>query len=199
MTNASAVRQAILPTAPLLITESKDDFKRIRQALADEIKPRGILEQMYLEDIAYLSWEVLRLRRARTGITNAAWRDALESILEQCLREPGRYAVGGEARKLAHDWFTDSNAKKQVVEVLRRFGLDESAVEGEAIRKSADDLERIDRLMASAEARRDKALVCIAQYRGDFGALLRESSNRLVGEKALQLENASSKQRKAAA
>jgi hypothetical protein len=53
--------------------------------------------------------------------------------------------------------------------------------------------------MASAEARRNKALVCIVQYRGDFGALLRESSNRLVGEKVLQLENAASKQQKSAA
>ena len=83
--------------------------------------------------------------------------------------------------------------------MLKSFELDETAIEGEAIRKSADDLERIDRLMTSAEARRDKALVCIAQYRGDFGALLRESSNRLVGEKVLQLENTTSKQQKSAA
>jgi hypothetical protein len=53
--------------------------------------------------------------------------------------------------------------------------------------------------MASAEMRRDKALVCLAQYRGDFGAQLRDSSNRLVGEKVLQLENAASKQQKPAA
>jgi hypothetical protein len=36
--------------------------------------------------------------------------------------------------------------------------MDESAIEAEAIRHSTDDLERIDRLMASAEARRNKAL-----------------------------------------
>jgi predicted TIM-barrel fold metal-dependent hydrolase len=198
MANRPPARSAILPTVPLLITESKDDFKRIRDALADEIKPRGILEQMYVEDIAYLVWEVLRLRRSRAGIINVAFREALESVLEQCLREPDRY-VGQEADKLAHEWFTDPSAKKEVAELLRSFELDETAIEGEAIRKSADDLERIDRLMASAEARRDKALVCIAQYRGDFGALLRDNSNRLVGEKVLQLENAASKQQKSAA
>jgi hypothetical protein len=83
--------------------------------------------------------------------------------------------------------------------VLGSFELDETTIEGEAIKKSTDDIERIDRLMASAEARRDKALVCIAQYRGDFGALLRDSSDRLVGGKVLQLESAASEQQKPAA
>jgi hypothetical protein len=52
--NPPSARPAILPTAPLLITESKEEFKRIRKALADQIKPRGILEQMYVEEIAIL-------------------------------------------------------------------------------------------------------------------------------------------------
>ena len=59
----------------------------------------------------------------------------------------------------------DPDVKKQIAGLLREFNLDETAFEAEAFRKSADDLEGIDRLMASAEARRDKALVCIAQYR----------------------------------
>jgi hypothetical protein len=53
--------------------------------------------------------------------------------------------------------------------------------------------------MASAEARRDKALVCVAQYRGDFGALLRDSSNRLIAKEAPGLEHVSSKEQKSAA
>ena len=98
-----------------------------------------------------------------------------------------------QSKKLAHEWFSDPDVKKQIAGLLREFNLDETAIEAEAFRKSADDLERIDRLMASAEARRDKALVCIAQYRGDFGALLRESSDRLVDGKVLKLEHAGSK------
>jgi hypothetical protein len=168
------------------------------------MRPRGILEQMYLEEIAYLIWEVLRLRRCRAGIINAVFHTALRNILEQCPGAPAPYdlsELGAEPKddKLAREWFTDPSAKKEVAEVLGSFQLDEAAIEGEAIRKSADDLERIDRLMSSAEARRDKALVCIAQYRGDFGALLRDSSNRLVGEKVLQLKNVSRKQQKSAA
>jgi hypothetical protein len=177
------------------------EFERIRDALTDEIRPRGILEQMYVEDIAYLSWDVLRLRRSKAAIVNLAFRAALRELAKQLLREPGQdtYQLGDQPDELARDWFSDHNVKKQVGDLLREFDLDESAIVAEAIRRSADDLERIDRLMASAETRRDKALVCVVQYRGDFGALLRDSSNRLITKEAPRLEHVSSKEQKSAA
>ena len=129
-----------------------------------------------------------------------AIRSALTEVLKQLLRKPGDSVlyVRDHAEELAHSWFSDPDVKKQIAGLLRKFDLDETAIEAEAFRKSADDLERIDRLMASAEARRDKALVCIAQYRGDFGALLCESSDRLVDSKVLKLEHAGGKQKPAA-
>jgi hypothetical protein len=201
MAKAYHAPTAMLPTAPLLITESKDEFDRIRDALNDEIKPRGIIEQIYVADVSSLVWETLRMRRAKAAIVNSAFGAALTEIISQLIREPGKskYHYGSRPDELARKFFSDPEVKKQIAGLLRQFGLDESAVEAEAIRKSADDLERINRLMASSEARRDKALVCIAQYRGDFGALLRESSNRIIGEKVPQLEHASSKQQKFAA
>jgi hypothetical protein len=188
MTKAGQVSSALIPTAPLLLTESKDEFNLIRDNLNDQIKPRGIIEQMYIEDIAYLVWEILRLRRSKAAIVNSAFRDALTDVVEQLLRNPGqwRHELKGRPEKLARAWFSDSNVKKQIAGLLRQFNLDETAIEAEAFRKSAETLERIDRLMASAEARRDKALVCIAQYCGDFGALLRESSDRLVDGTVLE-------------
>jgi hypothetical protein len=49
---------------------------------------------------------------------------------------------------LAREWFADPNVRKQIAELLREFDLDETALEAEAFRKSADDLEGIDHLMA---------------------------------------------------
>ena len=146
-------------------------------------------------------WEILRLRRSKAAIINLAFRDALTEVVTQLLSNPGDWKnrQKNHAEKLAREWFSDPDVKKQIAGLLREFNLDETAIEAEAFRKSADDLEGIDRLMASAEARRDKALVCIAQYRGDFGALLRERSDRLVDGKVLKLEHAGSKERKPAA
>jgi hypothetical protein len=139
--------------------------------------------------------------RSKAAIINLAFRDALTEVVAQLLRKPGEYKhqLKDRSEELARDWFSDPNVRKQIAEFLPEFDLDETALEAEAFRKSADDLEGIDRLMASAEARRDKALVCIAQYRGDFGVLLRESSDRLVDGKVLKLEHAGSKERKPAA
>ena len=177
-------------TAAMLLTESKDEFDLLRDTLNEEVKPRGIIEQMYVEDIAYLVWEILRLRRSKAAIINLAFRDALTEVVAQLLRKPGEYKHHlKESEELAREWFSDPNVRKQIAELLREFDLDETALEAEAFRKSADDLEGIDRLMASTEARRDKALVCIAQYRGDFGALLRERSDRFVDGKILKLEH----------
>jgi hypothetical protein len=55
MPKAGRDNSALIPTAPLLLTESRDEFDLIRDNLNDQIKPRGIIEQMYVEDIAYSS------------------------------------------------------------------------------------------------------------------------------------------------
>src|ERR1700730_680205 len=149
MTKTGQVSSALIPTSPLLLTESKDEFDLIRDTLNDQIKPRGIIEQMYVEDIAYLVWEILRLRRSKAAIINLAFRDALTGVVTQLLSNPGDWKnrQKDRAEKLAREWFSDPDVKKQIAGLLREFDLDETAIEAEAFRKSADDLEGTDRLM----------------------------------------------------
>jgi hypothetical protein len=192
---------ALLPASPLLITESGDEFDRVRDAFDQELKPRGIIEQMYLVDIAYITWEILRLRRCKAAIINSRIRVALVALLKQALRKPGEYAleVEDEADRLASAWSSDPAAKRQVSELLKDFQLDESAIEAEVIRTSAADLELIDRLLASSESRRNRAFRCLADYRGGWGRQLRESSDRIIDGKVLALENAPSEKKPTAA
>jgi hypothetical protein len=185
----------LLPKLPLLITESADEFDALRDAFEREVKPKGIIEQMYVHDICAIVWEILRLRRCKVVIINSAFRSALEELLKQLLRQPGQseYDVEDEAQALAHAWFTDEEAEKQVSEILSGFRLDESAIEAEAIRKSSADLELLDRMLSSLESRRDKALGCVAQYRASLAHQLRESADRIIdGKGVLRLEDAAS-------
>jgi hypothetical protein len=184
---------ALLPKLPLLITESADEFDALRDAFKQEIKPRGIIEQMYVHDICAIVWEILRLRRCKVIIINSAFRSALQNLLKQLLRLPGQYEyqVEGEAEALAHSWFTDQEVKKQVSEILSRFDLDESAIEAEAIRRSSSDLELLDGMLTSLESRRNKALGCVAEYRASLAHQLRENSDRIIdGKGVLRLEDA---------
>src|SRR5262249_25268560 len=191
----------LLPKLPLLITEPADEFDALRDAFEQEIKPQGIIEQMYVHDISSIVWEILRLRRCKAVIINAAFRRALQSLLKQLLRQPGQYEydVQDEAEALAHAWFTDQEAKKQVSEILARFDLDESAIEAEAIRSSSSDLELLDRMLTSLESRRNKALGCVAAFRASLAQQLRESADRIIDDKGvLRLEDAASERSTAA-
>ena len=68
----------LLPKSPLLITETADEFEALRDAFEREIKPRGIIEQMYVHDICSIVWEILRLRRCKGSssirVSAAHWR-----------------------------------------------------------------------------------------------------------------------------
>jgi hypothetical protein len=187
----------LLPKLPLLITESVDEFDALRDAFEQEIKPRGIIEQMYVHDICSVVWEILRLRRCKVVIINSAFRSALEDLLDRLLREPGQLSYDGrlriKAQALAHLWFVDKEAKKEVSEMLSECELDEFAIEAEAIRKSSADLELLDRMLTSLESRRNKALSCVAEYRASLAHQLRESADRIIdGKGMLRIEDAAS-------
>jgi hypothetical protein len=191
----------LLPKLPLLITESADEFDALRDAFEQEIKPRGIIEQMYVHDMSAIVWEILRLRRCKVVVINSAFRSALQDLLTQLLKEPGQYDwhVQNEAQALAQGWFTDKEAKKQVSEILSRFDLDESAIEAEAIRRSSADLELLDRMLTSLESRRNKALGCVAEYRASLAHQLRETADRIIdGKGTLRLEDTASERSTAA-
>jgi len=192
---------ALLPKLPLLITESADEFEALRDAFEREIKPQGIIEQMYVDDHSSIVWDILRLRRCKVVIINSAFRSALEHLLVPLLKGPGQYdhEVQHKAQALAHAWFTDREAEKQVSQTLNRFDLDESAIEAVAIRRSFSDLELLDRMLTSLESRRNKALRCVAEYRASLAHQLRESADRIIDDKGvLTLEDASSKKPTAA-
>jgi hypothetical protein len=180
---------------PLLITESAEDFAALTSELKQELKPRGIIEQMYVAQIAYLVWEILRWRRCKAAIINMALKEALSGLVYHLAGEPGPDTPQREwVDAVCRDWFTKPKARKEVLELLDEFRLDESALEAEAIRSRFSDLEMFDKMLTLQEARLDKALRSIADYRDGFAKQVREVSNRVIeGDPVVRLENRSTK------
>jgi hypothetical protein len=168
--------------AYLLTTESQDEFASLCEELEQEIQPNGVIERTYVQDIAYLIWDIRRLRRSKTAIINTALFAALRGILEQLQIRPATPAPSRreQVEALGRGWFDNEKAKTQVATLLRKFGLDESAIEGEAFRLCAEDIERLDRTLTFAEARRDRALRCIADYRQAFSRRLQQAASRIL-------------------
>ncbi len=91
---------------------------------------------------------------------------------------------------LVRDWFSKPKARKEVLQLLAEFRLDEFAIEAEAIRSVFSELEVLDKMLTLLESRRNKALRSIADYRNDFVKQLREVSNRVIeADPVIQLEN----------
>jgi hypothetical protein len=183
----------------LLITESPDEFEMRRKELCEEVQPKGVIERNYVDDIAYLTWDILRFRRWKADIINTALVDALAGLLTHLQPRPdeGEFlelvqmeqllAHQRKAKALAHAWFDDEKAQTKVANLLQKYGLDVTALEAEAFRLRAEDLERCERLQAAAEIRRDKALRFVSKLRKKFGERLRKSSDRILQDEGAPL------------
>jgi hypothetical protein len=183
----------ILNRPPLLQTERRQDFEALHRAVRQDVKPTGIIEDIYAFDYTSITWEILRVYRCKTATINAAFFDVLKSILVQVSEEPRTATEYRPARKfeafslapaespevpsrpytkeefeqeyLPFGWFRDKSAKEKLAQKLARFGLDESVIEAQAIRLVWDDLELLDQKLISLEHRRDRLLRQMEAYR----------------------------------
>ena len=65
----------------LLTSRSKELYQKFHAAFEHEVAPRNIVETMYVAEIAFLSWRMLRLHRAEAGMISAAFEPALLNLL----------------------------------------------------------------------------------------------------------------------
>ena len=183
----------LLPAPSLLISESAKEFGRIRRAFRRDTAPDGVIEDFVVDDIAYFTWDIIRLRRCKAALINAAYPAALENLFRQLLAERGDddaddVDVEQAAAGFARDWFTDRALRARLARALGERTRGESAIEAEALRIARDDVEAFDRMLASVERRRDRALRTLYEYRAEYAEWLRASSDRIIDGEVLPLE-----------
>ena len=167
---------------PLLTGERLEDFEGLHDVFTREIHPRGIIEEMYVNDVTWLVWEIIRLRRCRADIIKANYLGGLQDLLSDLIKEPGEFArsVQDNAQELSLKWFASNRGKEEVRKILKCYDLGDTAIEAAAVRRCLPEFEVLERLMSALEVRRDRALASIAAYRQSFANKLRESADRLI-------------------
>lgn len=188
-TGVSVKRFRSRPRAPILITESGEEFDNLLNQLEREIEPQGVLEKMLVESIAQTVWEIRRYQRVKPGIINTRFKNALQRLLEQA----GLDSDSEESQELAERWFTEPAAKQEVTEELRQIGLDESAIEAEAVRSCVTGLESCEEMIGLLESRFRVALALIDQLRDGSLKLRRRSDRRVEAEGIVRLPSKSSR------
>jgi hypothetical protein len=125
----------------------------------------------------------MRLLRIKAEILNSAFGAALIEILKQVWSEDFEdyFERNHAIEDLAWQWLgKDSDAKAKVSEMLGQHQLDETAIEAEAFRMRAADLEKLDYMLSRSELRREKLLTAIAVFRQELGKLVRQVSDQLL-------------------
>ena len=145
---------------PLLPTESVEAYERDRSQLEDAIDPCDAIEQIYFEGFVYERVQMQRLQRWNLATVKAELAEAVYAVLRE-LNELENMDVNF----VVGQWCADPGAPATVSGILAKHGLDESAIEAEAFRRSSRDLTVIDQLLTSHASRRDKSLQLLAFYR----------------------------------
>jgi hypothetical protein len=146
----------------VLPTESAEQFDSEHLAFENAIKPRDRIEQMLVEDISHHNWKIWQRRRVGFAIFKEALNEALFDLLTQQLGALDSL----KAQILVERWAAgEATAKAEVVEILGRYGLDETSLEAEAFQRCYGKLAAVEQSEASHARRRDKVLPNLAFYR----------------------------------
>lgn len=259
-TTSAPARLTLFGEPLLLAGEDAAAYDELLARICAAVKPVDIIDEMFIDDVVSLEWEVLRWRRLKWRLLQAIEFERLQELVARRL-DYDHYALYKEnfvhdlaqalvdnlpegkqqdfhalARKCAED---EPDADEEVNALLARIGvsmeslLDEArdrkakelvqqymrrepdtvaqiedfltdageSMDGfiaEALAKNLDDIERIDRLTAIAESRRNASLREIERRRAPLGQTLRRGVQEIEDGEFKVIETTPAKRKNAA-
>jgi hypothetical protein len=168
----SAAALALFPPAPLIAGEDAAAYDDLLARISGTLKPKDILEEIWVRDVVDLVWEAFRLRRLKAQLLTAAAHEGMAAIL-------GPLLDWSFTDRIARQWaLREEEAVAKADAVLAAAGLTMDAVTARTLALRIDEVERIDRMTMAAEARRNAVLREIERHRAAFARTLR----RAVGD-----------------
>jgi hypothetical protein len=155
--------------APLIEGEDAGAYDELLLRVSGAVRPADIFEEIWVRDIVDLVWEAFRLRRLKACLMTAGARTALAQGLAP--------QVGwAQADGLARSWAARKpGAVGEVEEHLNTAGIGLEGIVAQGLCFQLGNVERIDRMIMAAEARRNAALREIDRHRTTLGARLRQA------------------------
>ena len=163
----SAAVEGELGAPVLLEGEDEAAYAQLLSKVAAAVSPNDIIEEFWVRDVVDLMWETMRLRRLKTNLLAASTAKGLSKVL--------RPLVGFmKVEELVEAWYAREEAGvKEVETLLKQAGLTMDHVMAQTLSHKLDDIERIDRMIATTEARRHVVLREIDRHRDALAARLR--------------------------
>ena len=163
-----AVTELVGPS-PVMRGEDERGFEELLRRVSAALQPTDVVEEMYIYDIVVLVWDVCRLRRIKAH--------ELNRIAGRQIRELIKRFVVGNVDEVCRQWELGYEAgAERVNTALAAAGLPTRSLVTNTLELSMSDLEKIgqiERMVASAEARRTAALRDLERHHKHLAARLR--------------------------
>jgi hypothetical protein len=177
--------------SPLMEGEDIGLYDDLLIRISTAIKPSDILEDIWVREVLDLVWETFRLRRLKWTLLTATAVEGLTKVL-------GPLIGWGQGDDLARAWAARKpSAIKRVEEILASAELNMDAVMAQTLSVKLDEIERIDRMIAMAETRRNITLREVDRHRETLSQNLRRAVQDVEDGQLGVIENTSVKGRNA--
>ena len=181
---------ARLQIPSLLPGEDATGYDRLHAELSAALQPVGAIEAIWVHDLVYLTWNIFRLRRLHDGLIKATCHEGLERLLTTLTGYD-------KAHELATRWAIGvPDAIKSVDQLLASANLTVEAIVANTLSLKIDEIERIDRMIMTAEARRNDIYREIDRHRTALASAaqravqdIEDAEFKVVESETVQLQN----------
>jgi hypothetical protein len=162
---------ALFGVPPLLSTEDPRLYREMLDRFAESVAPKNIIEWLWVKDIVDLSWEIARLRRYRALLIERE-RDDKNAAIEYARKHADK-----------RDPISLSTPTPAQIEARRNAPRLDTEADSASLLLTVwylNKYETIDKLLTSAELRRDRILRELDFRRERIAPLLRKKSDELI-------------------
>ncbi len=172
---------AIFGDPPLLSNEDPKLYSDLLCRIAQAVDPKHMIEWIWIKDFVDITWEIQRLRHFRTMIIEEERNSRISAVKNWTYRpSPFEGVLGPEF---------EEKKPKRIQKKRSITGLKTKWGALTAFQATLETYDRIERLLASAELRRNALLRDIRYYREGLAHLLQEVSNDVIdGECSVSAE-----------
>jgi hypothetical protein len=160
---------------PLIEGEDAAVYGDFLAGISAVVKPKDFLEEIWTRDVVDLTWEILRMRRLKAALVTSALSIGLKELLAAALADEAR------VENILKRWAArDRGAINEIDKLLASRGLTMEGVAARTLAANIDAVERIDRMVMSAEGRRNIALRELERHRSAVAEALRRATDDVV-------------------
>lgn len=184
--DASQAVLDILGPPALLASESEEAYRALLEAVRSSVRPRDVVEEMYVRDAVDYFWEARRYRRAIAQLIDSSSANGLWRMLNFLV--PKR----AEREALVSQWAAgDLDARRQVEELFGKAGLDTTQIVPNTMAALAQHLDFLTHQTHVASVRTEALFREINRRRGSaFARRLRQGLDEVEDAEVVETRGA---------